>query len=55
MHAAGAAMISTLLPALAVFGPAIAVGVLLAIYGNDTAAAVTVAGVLLMGVAAMRA
>ena len=41
-------MISTLLPALAVFGPAVAVGVLLAAYGNDGAATTTAAGVLLM-------
>ena len=48
-------MISTLIPTLAVFGPAVAVGVLLAIYGNDGAAAITAAGVLGMTWAAMRA
>ena len=44
-----------LLPTLAVIGPAVAVGVLLAIYGNDGAAAITAGGVLLMTVAAIRA
>ena len=34
--------------------PAVTVGVLLAIYGNDAAAAITASGVLLLGVAAMR-
>ncbi len=47
-------MTSSLLPTLAVFAPAVAVGVLLAVYGNDAAAAVTAAGVLLMTVAGMR-
>lgn len=48
-------MIHTVLPTLAVFGPAVAVGVLLAIYGNDAAAAITAAGVLGMTWAALRA
>lgn len=46
-------MTRTLLP-LAAFAPAVAVGALLAIYGNDAAAAITAGGVLLMTVAAMR-
>lgn len=49
------AMIGTLLPMLVVFGPAVAVGALLAVYGNDAAAAIAAAGVLLMTVAAVRA
>lgn len=48
-------MIHGPLPTLAVFGPAVAVGVLLDVYGNDAAAAITAGGVLLMTVAAMRA
>lgn len=43
-------MIRTLLLALAVFGPAVAVGLLLAVYGNTVATAITAAGVLLLTV-----
>ena len=45
-------MIRVLLVAI---GPALSVGVLLAVYGNDAAAAIAAAGVLLMTVAGMRA
>ncbi len=47
------ALTSAGIPAVA--GPGVAVGVLLAVYGNDAAIAISAAGVLLMTVAAMRA
>ena len=47
-------MIHGLIPKLIVFGPAVAVGVLLAAYGDDGAAAITAAGVFLITVAAIR-